>query len=129
MNSFSYLKEELTRLIETIPYIRVRYSFDREFHNHIVEIKPSEVYRNDLDFAESESELCLDFTEKFQYESIIFISEDDAIQMDHPDFVLEGKEYVIRSSILDWFGIHLNEIIQTQVEGVPCKSSVYALAA
>jgi hypothetical protein len=93
MDSFSYLKAQLAKLTHSIPFIRIRYSFDPEFKNHIIEVKPSDVYNDDLTFAEHESELCLDFSEKFPYDSIIFISEDDAVKIEHPDLVLLGSLY------------------------------------
>lgn len=129
MDSFSYLKEKLNRLIEAIPYIRVRYSFDPEFQNHIVEIKPSEVYRDDLTFAENESALCLDFSDKFPYDSIIFISEDEQVKVEHPDLVLQGLLYEAESIVFNWSDIKVGELIGAPVDGKMCLSSDYALAA
>lgn len=129
MDSFSYLKEKLTRLIEAVPYIRVRYSFDPEFQNHIVEIKPSEVYRDDVAFAENESALCLDFSNKFPYDSIIFISEDDAVKVEHPDLVLQGQFYETESIVFNWSDIFPDDLIECPVEGTTCLNHDYALAA
>jgi hypothetical protein len=130
MDSFLYLKEKLSRLIVAIPYIRVRYSFDSEFQNHIVEIKPSEVYRDDVAFAENESSLCLDFSDKFPYESIIFISEDDSVKIDSADVVLYGELYNTGLVSFNWCDILMeNEIIDSPVKGKPCLNSDYALAA
>jgi hypothetical protein len=129
MNSFSYLKDKLGELVKTVPHVRVRYAYDSEFKNHIVEIKPAEVYRDDLTFAENESALCLDFSEKFPYDSIIFISEDDAVKVEHPDLVIQGILYETDSSVLNWSGIFPDDLIESPVEGTTCLNHDYALAA
>lgn len=97
MNSFSYFKNKLAELVKTVPYIRIRYSYDPEFLNHIVEIKLAEVYQDDMTFAEIESTLCLDFSNRYPYDSIIFISEEDVVKVECPDLVLKGRLFDVHS--------------------------------
>lgn len=67
MNSYNYLTDKLEGLVTKHPSVRIRYVYEPEFMNHIVEVDPDFYYNNDLMFAKSESELCSDFGQKYYH--------------------------------------------------------------
>ena len=129
MEANNYLTQKLNDLIKTIPEIRIRYYFDRAFSNHIIEITPVEVYKNDLNYSEMEGEISNDFASEFPNQTIVFISKDDIISIDKPDIILTGKLFQFDWPLFDWFNFSLDGLIKAPVEGENCGEIDYALAA
>lgn len=93
MNSQEYLKNQLDRLVESFPSIRVRYEDDISNNSHFVEITPLEVYKNDSVYQQAEDEITLDFIGNYPTENIVFISENSETDLTKLDYERVGSHF------------------------------------
>jgi hypothetical protein len=92
MNSFNFLIDKLTHIVETCSNIRIRYKYIEEDLLHIVEVVPEKTFQEQI-FLEIEKKFVSEFHEKFKYENLCFISNDDPIGINNPDFVMQGNNF------------------------------------
>jgi len=66
-----YLKGRLIELVEKFKDIRLEYSFEEEYNDHIVEVTPSVMFE-DNEFNDHEMEIIKDFYDKFPDHTAMF---------------------------------------------------------
>lgn len=93
MKSKDYIISNLNSLIKLFPHIKLRYEYDSIFNNHIIEVSPSSFYNDNEVFSINEAEFYNIFGNKFPDESIVFISNDDVIEINNITYTAIGDHY------------------------------------
>ncbi len=86
MTSIDYIKDRLSQILDEFPEVGCKYEFDEFSFSHIIEISPSDFYLSNKNFKKIEFELLKDFIDKFPYENITFITEEDFYRIENPIF-------------------------------------------
>ena len=100
MNSIDFIKSELRELVELIPYIKCIYEFDSFDSTHYIKILPREFYEIDDLYLSAEEKIINKFIKEYPYEGIVFITENDDIDIDKPIFEIKGMLFDIFSKSL-----------------------------
>jgi hypothetical protein len=93
MKSTNYIKNQLNRLIEEFPQLKISYEFDEIDNSHIIEVLPSKEYNENIHYSKSETEIIIDFISKYPYEEIVFITENSLIKISKPFYEIIGYYY------------------------------------
>lgn len=88
-----HIISKLQEMVKKIPSIKVLYKYDSESNDHLIEVLPKSEYLSNVEIEEVESQIVLDFIEKFPYESIIFLTDQDGISMENHNDVFVGSEF------------------------------------
>lgn len=123
MNSTKYIINQLNNLIELFPQLSVRYEHNKMEFSHLIEVLPSSEFRDNKDFTKHETNIIIDFITEFPYEEIVFITEDDLIEVSNPIYekqgVLFGKESKDNTKISQTFTTAVfSNLTQTDFEFV-----------
>ena len=94
MKSVDFIKEQLDELINTLPYIKCSYKYDEFDNTHIIKIEPYVFFEKDNQYIELERQIIDDFINRYPYEGIVFISENDIIDMSQTIFEVAGTLYI-----------------------------------
>jgi len=82
MNAKEYIIKKIDQIISKFKDIKVLYQYDKNEYSHYIKIIPSKTYKANQDYIKFETEFILDFINKFPNEEIIFITENDLIDID-----------------------------------------------
>jgi len=97
MDSIEYLKNELNKLVKEIPYIKCIYEYNEFDSTHIVKIAPQKIFEQNENYIELESKIVDEFINKYPFEGIVFIRENDIIDISSPLYIAQGKLYELFS--------------------------------
>ncbi len=95
MNSIDFVKSKLKELVKTIQYIKCIYEFDEFDSTHYIKILPKQFYENDELYILKEEEIINNFIEIYPSEGIVFITENDVIDINNAIFEIKGMLYDI----------------------------------
>lgn len=90
MTSTEYIIAKLREFVNSFHQARARYEIGTDGVTHIVEIMPNEVYHMDDSYLEWEEQFFNDFVSQFPLENICFITDDSALSIIKPIFIVEG---------------------------------------
>ena len=88
--SILFLEKHLSQLTENFPNIECLYKFDNLDDTHIIKIMPKKIFESE-DYVQYENEIVDNFIQRFPYEGILFISENELIDIDKPDKIFKNK--------------------------------------
>jgi hypothetical protein len=94
MEEREFIIQELERLVEKFPQIRVRYEFNNLANANFIEISPEEIYERDEDFISWDLNFDSKFHELFGYEGLCILPDDGFDAIDNAELTLCGAEYV-----------------------------------
>lgn len=81
MTAQEFIKKTLKEWVSRFNEIKLRYAYDAVTEYHIVEVKPEEIRRGNLDYKKLEMKLWLDFMELFPDECLLISAPSDANDM------------------------------------------------
>ena len=93
MNPVDNIIGKLESFISVFLSSKVRYEYDEKSRSHMIEVLPIEIYQQNDDYIEWESETFDEFISKYPSENICFISDDSLVKIDSPVFEKEGLYY------------------------------------
>lgn len=88
MTTNDFLYSRLSDISLNFPDLCIRYEYQSDRRRHLIEVLPSFVFHNDLDYMKAESELESDFERLFPEEEVIFISADSLLSIRNAIFEL-----------------------------------------
>lgn len=93
MNSIDFVKNKLQELVKFIPYIKCMYEFDEFDSTHYIKILPKQFYEIDELYISKEEEIISQFIKDYPYEGIVFITEEDDVDIHNPIYEIKGMLY------------------------------------
>jgi len=81
MKSIKFIEQKLDELIIKIPQIRCEYAYDSFDNSHCIKITPKNYYYNN-EYIKVEENIVTEFISQFPCEGIVFITEDDLIDIE-----------------------------------------------
>ncbi|MCH8533978.1 MAG: hypothetical protein LAT51_02820 [Flavobacteriaceae bacterium] len=87
----SFLIPRLKKLFLSLENVEISYAYRTSTNTHIVEVKPSSIYRCSKKYIRKEMELERDFNNKFPSETLLFITEDSLTNIQSPDLVFKYR--------------------------------------
>jgi hypothetical protein len=114
-----YILSKLEELVQLVPQVRISYEYDSLSKDHLIKVVPQDQYQNNLSYQKFEEELVTDFINIFPFDNLVFLTEDDWIDLKHPDEVFEGYLYnldLIYNSQGTEFSFADNELFE--IEGI-----------
>jgi len=93
MKARDFIENRLQELIEKFPQMRVSYEFDILSNSHFIEVLPSEEFKTNSEYSKFETNLIVDFISTYPNEDIVFLTENDLIEVNNPSFIKTGKLY------------------------------------
>jgi len=90
MNAQSYIKNKIQELVEKFPQLKAGYSFEPLTMAHYIKIEPSKEFNQNNDYIAFETDFILSFIDRYPFEEIVFITEEDIIDLEDPSFIVEG---------------------------------------
>lgn len=93
MKARDFIENRLQELIENFPQMRVSYKFDILSNSHFIEVLPSKEFRSNSEYSKFETNLIIDFISTYPNEDIVFVTENDLIEVNNPSFIKTGMLY------------------------------------
>ncbi len=97
-----FIKDKLKNLIYNFPQMKVSYVFDVLSNSHIIEVLPSEEFKRNVEYSKYETQLILEFITKYPNEDIVFVTENDLIEVTKTSFVKKGVLYNPSNKNMSW---------------------------
>ena len=88
MNAVDYIIGKLESFISVFLSSKVRYEYDEKSRSHMIEVLPIEIYQQNDDYIEWESETFDEFISKYPSENICFISDDSLVYSRKKDCII-----------------------------------------
>ncbi len=92
MKSEDYIKKVIDNLVIKYPFSKCRYENHWVSESHFIEITPMELINN-YEFQDFQIKTISDFIDKFPFENLTFISDDDVTQIEMVTYEKTGKAY------------------------------------
>lgn len=102
MTSLEFIQERLNSLVNKFPELKCSYVYDELTYSHLVEVKPSHIYKENSEILAVEMLILTDFIDAFSQETLTFIDEKDILKVEQPSFVIIGDLYE-NSSLISCF--------------------------
>ncbi len=96
----TYILSKLTKIVKDISELRILYKYDPFSKEHLIKVLPINEYKNNQSYNKFEEEFLFDFISKYPYDSLVFLSDDEWIDIDKPDEIFEGANYFEESNLL-----------------------------
>lgn len=148
MKAIDRIKSFLISANDLFPDLKFRCGFGSTEHTYIVEVSPLAEFNNNEDYAKMERDFSISFQEEYRGDDVIFVAEDDLIEVRDIVFVI-GKPQVCESYFafdlenpsVDLFNLECGVLNSHVViketysfdNNIPkdefCTSSIYELAA
>ena len=96
-----FLQESFKSIIETISVLKIDYKFNNCYNEHLIRVYPEDEYKNNLHYKELEANLIFDFIDRFPNESLVFINDDEWLNIEKPDNSFKGDNF--ESMWLDFY--------------------------
>lgn len=111
MISKYFIINSIKKISKEFSFLKFTYFSDEMSDAHFIEISPNEYFEYfEENFVTQQNEIILSFIEKFPYESLAFIGEEDMFECEIPVFILRGKTYNINVEIT-WIGNEVEELL------------------
>lgn len=81
MTTTDFIYNRLKSISLNFPDICIRYDYQSDRKRHLIEVSPSFVFHNDIDYMKAESDLESEFESLFPLDEIVFISSDSLISI------------------------------------------------
>lgn len=112
MKAGDFIKDKLENLIYNFPQMKVSYAFDDLSNSHFIEVLPSKEFKRNVEYSKYETKLILEFITKYPNEDIVFVTENDLIEVTNPSFVKKGVLY--DNETLSWnYNIWSNNLLSS----------------
>ncbi len=98
-NAKTFIISKLSQLVIDISELRILYKFDAFNKDHLIKVLPKNEYQKNTNYHEFEEVLIFDFIDKYPYDNLVFLSEDDSIDIENYDEEFLGKEYELKNII------------------------------
>lgn len=108
MKKKSFIRKKICELVLRFPNIKIVYQHNEMSDTHILEIKPIEVFDLNKTYQEFETNITIEFDEKFFPDSILFVSEDSLNKVTHPEFEAVGLMYGMVPNVSSQRSYHFN---------------------
>lgn len=92
-NAKMFIISSIKGLVSDIPEIKILYKFDTLSKEHLIKVLPLQEFKDNTDYHRWEEEILFDFIEEFPYDNLVFISDDDWIDIPEPEEVFEGVNF------------------------------------
>lgn len=93
MKAYDFIKDKLENLIDIFPQMKVSYEFEKLSNSHFIEVLPSKEFRENSKYSKYETNLIMDFITMYPNEDIVFVTENDLIEVNNPSFIKKGVLY------------------------------------
>lgn len=107
MTSLEFIHERLSFLVREFPELKCSYVYDDLAYAHLVEIKPSEFYKDNSDILTFEMLILADFINAYSHETLTFLDENDILKVSNPSFVIMGDLYETTSLISEFENVNI----------------------
>ncbi|SHJ57266.1 hypothetical protein SAMN05444280_12313 [Tangfeifania diversioriginum] len=92
-NAKTYITSKLKELLNSVPNIKVIYKNDSLSQEHLIKVLPKEQYEHNEDFHEFEENIIFDFIDNYPTESLVFLTDDEWIDVKIPDEIFVGQDF------------------------------------
>jgi hypothetical protein len=99
-NARTYLVSKLSEVVKDISTLKILYKVDPLSREHLIKVLPLVEFSNSKAYQAIEEELLFDFINKFPNDGLVFLSEDEWIDINNPDYIFEGISYFEESKLL-----------------------------
>lgn len=93
MKAKEFIIQQLNKIIEHVPYIQLRYEYDKSCQGHYVEVLPYSYYKYDKNYIDMEEIFYKKFEELFPNEYLAFLSEKSLSSIRNPEYFRKGSLY------------------------------------
>tara|TARA_R110002050_G_scaffold300768_1_gene472372 strand:+ start:4108 stop:4728 length:621 start_codon:yes stop_codon:yes gene_type:complete len=94
----TYITSRLADLVNTLPVMKILYKYDSLSKEHLVKVLPINEYRENTTYQLVEEDILFDFIKKFPFDNLVFLSDNDWIDINEPDEIFEGSKYSFSSN-------------------------------
>ncbi len=126
MTSFEYIKSKLELIVSKFPTAKVLYEYANFSDTHIIQVEPFELYDSNQEYREFETDVSIEFDDKFFPESILFVSNESLNNVTSPECEMYGMYYNMQPEKIDLPMINFN---WATAEYLECCENNFALAA
>ena len=120
-DSILFLKEKLTELYSSHPYLEIRYEYKNIINSHIVEVKPIHCFNSDRQYILKQIEIENAFESEFYSEDIVFVTGDSLVTVKNPILNLGVSTINVDLSLTEFI---TTEYSQQKVSTVSTKSNI-----
>lgn len=92
-NAKTYIVSKLNSLVGEFPNLMIQYKFDSFSKEHLIKVIPTSFTETDKDYQKKEEAILFDFISQYPYDNLVFITEEDWIDIDKADETFVGKKY------------------------------------
>ncbi len=86
-----YIISRINDLVSTFPFFKVSYQIDDYSNSNYIKVTPREYFDNNLEYQKFETELIIDFIDKYPLDEIVFITDDSLIDINNSIYEIEGE--------------------------------------
>ena len=90
MSSKQYIIKKIDEIVSGFKNVQVFYQYDNDESTHYIKIIPAGIYNSDKEYIDYENKFILDFISKFPNEEIVFLTENDIIDIE-PEKIIYHK--------------------------------------
>ena len=95
-----YIIDRINDLVSAFPCFKVSYQIDNYSNSNYIKVIPKEDFESNLEYQKFETELIIDFIEKYPFDEIVFVTDDSLIDIEEPIYEIEGS--LFSQNNLDW---------------------------
>ena len=123
-----FLLEKLNKLVAQFDDIRGRYEYQDPSDAHYLEVIPSDLFFNSDDLRYALSDILEEFIKKYPFESLVFLTEGEGIELENPEFEVVGVNFT--NPLACWYNSDLfNENDSLELNLIHAGGNNYSLAA
>ncbi|AXP80914.1 hypothetical protein CJ739_1829 [Mariniflexile rhizosphaerae] len=125
MTSIDYLIKKLKELHANCEFLDIKYEYKKYLNTHIIDVRPKEFFETDTFYVASQLSLEDEFEELFPTEEIIFISDNELIEIEKPILILKAidiREFEVAFNTPFLDEIFFEDMNTTQIVGAKCYS-------
>lgn len=100
-NVRDFLYNRLKNIVDIVETIKISFKYDSLTNDYLVKVIPKNEYELNKQYKKLEEELIFDFIEKYQYDSLVFLTEKEWIDIDNPDVEFIGNKF--NTNQYNWF--------------------------
>ncbi|WP_333696548.1 hypothetical protein [Flavobacterium sp.] len=95
-----YIIEKINDLVSVFPSLKVSYQIDNYSNSNYIKVIPKKDFESNLEYQKFETELIIEFIEKYPFDEIVFVTDDCLIDIDKPIYEIEGSLFI--QNYLEW---------------------------
>ncbi len=125
---------KLNDIVEIVPTIKIEYKYIGATNDHFIKVYPCNDFKSNEVYLEKETDVLLEFAENYPYESLVFLTENDNLDIEYPEKVFIGKMYnssiniktfsnlITKNSVIDFFNdSFFGSFIENSCDDVCCE--------